>query len=183
MQVDGGQEQDVLRQQVERCRAVVALLFPPFEAVPAHILWTLYGWLELWFTPGTVAGATTHYTVGTEDAKGAIDIVGSLKTAENNAEDSVRATQESTTGADSERVVSGMLGMPAEHGQQVGSAAARDCLLPEGGGSKRWRLFAAMLHDMVAAAGNGHAHMFREEQEERKSEIEMLRESITAHKV
>lgn len=177
VQADGGQDRDVVRQQLERFRAVLALLFPPFEAASGHVLWVLYGWLEPWFARGPAAAAPG--SAGAEDSKDAIDIASSLKAAGNIAHVGVRATQESAGGGrECEAVdVAGAPAVPCPH------AATRAGILPEGGGSEVWRPFAGMLHDMVAAAGKGHAQMFTEEQEERKSEIDMLREALHAHKV
>lgn len=175
VQVDGGQEQDILRQQVERFRAVIAILFPPFEPVPGHVLWVLYGWLEPWFSPRHSTG----------EPQGALDVAGSLKRPEAAGEDvkgDLCSSQDRAAASDVEREVSCTSGIPAQHGAAVAGPSVTACLLSEGG-SERWRMFAVVLHDMVAAAGKGHAQMLQAQQEEHSSEVSMLRDTIAAHKV
>ena len=188
MQADVGQDRDIVRQQLERFRVVLALLFPPFEAVSGHVLWVLYGWLDPWFTPGPLATAQHH--AGAAGAQGAtMDMAGSLTHASNDAEVGVRPTQEGA-GCGGDPEAAGAVhasGAPAVHGPEGATLAratsAGGSVPPEGAGSERWRLFAAVLHDMIGASSKGQAQMLREAQEEHQSEMDMLREALHAHKV
>lgn len=161
MQGDNSQEQEVLRRQVEQFSEVVAMLFQPFEDVPEHALWALYGWLEPWFRTVSKGGAEAGSPRPTETF--------SVKESSSVVDDRIPA---GNGPADLFLSHPGIPPLNKEGG--TGDLAVRP-------GYKAWRHFAAMLHGMVAAGFKGYSRIFNEQQEQHRNKLAMLDECIRAY--
>jgi hypothetical protein len=185
MQGAGEQEQmDMLKQHLTRCKAVAAILFPRFEGTSFHVLWVLYGWLEPWISPAAAAPSAPCANSSIQHGSCAMELIGSENNDGKNNQNCMNPMHDWPGGAAGpEQLMSTASGIPAQRGHaEIDTGTARE-VLQLGGSSERWRSFVTMLHDVVAASGTGHAQMFQEQLEEHCSEIDMLRESLNAHKV